>query len=666
MIRMFKRFSLKEYVPIKDNMYYDRMSVRVMKEPSFKLCFKRNISDRFFKDLEGLYAKDRLFRTNTIIQVSGETGCQPKGSKVLMANGEWKNIEEIKIGDEVISPQHNGTNKFSKVINIIDWFCEENYNVVELNGKKRHFYSCSYNHLIPTYHKYFPRIKGKRDNNRKKRVIKNYESKYFSQMSNNAKSHNNIGISSFLIKKFKYKKNCEIEPYTLGAYLGDGHSRNELKKIGRWDCWGRQLAVTTSYKEIINEIKKHYKIMSVGVKKGTEAKTYRFSVKSKLFQQLKKYNLIGKKSGNKFIPKEALLSDSNYRKKLLAGLLDTDGTISKKGGIEYCSKSRKLLENIRFLIYSLGGRCKIRKTIGKIKSIGFKGIYYEMSIYLHDMKLPQKLKRKISNSNRVYLSSNRVAINSIKNNKKEQVYGFTLNSLSGLYITDNFMVTHNSGKSIGVISLAKKICPNFNQLTNVKFYDQELLDEFKNNPKDTMLIRDEQVAKGVFGMGSTRIENQLSVVGDTARKNGLSLIFVEPEFRRNDIAKWYLETIDIGSVTKNGKTYRVNRIGVKEPHTETFLGCILLEVLSEEDPDWVAYNERKDKFIKEVLDADFSGAKMDFEQVAIDILQDMDTEIYKNLKEKKLFILKKYPSYTNQEVDMILTAVKILEKQGSL
>jgi len=245
--------------------------------------------------------------------------------------------------------------------------------------------------------------------------------------------------------------------------------------------------------------------------------------------------------------------------------------------------------------------------------------------------------------------------------------------LESLYSEDRLFTTNTiiqvsgmtgAGKSVCVISLAKGMDKNFNQLKNVKFYDQELLDEFKNNPKDSVIIRDENPAKGVFGMGSTRIENQLEVVGDTARKNGLSLIFVEPEWKKNDIAKWYLETIDMGSVTIKGKVHRVNRIGVKEPHTELFVGCILLGIIDEDDEDWVAYNLRKDKFIKEVLDADFSGAKMDFEDIATNILEEMDLSIYKTMKEKKLFILKKYPSYTNQEIDMILTAVKLLEKKG--
>jgi len=245
--------------------------------------------------------------------------------------------------------------------------------------------------------------------------------------------------------------------------------------------------------------------------------------------------------------------------------------------------------------------------------------------------------------------------------------------LEKLYTKDRTFITNTilqvsgetgSSKSLNVISLAKKIDKKFSQETNVKFFDNELLKEFEKDPQDTVLIRDESPNKGIFGMGSTRIENQLSVVGDTARKRGISLIFVEPRFKRNDIAKWYLETIDIGSVKRKGKTYRVNRLGIKEPKTEMFLGCILLEVLPEDDEDWIGYNKRKDKFINGVLGSDFTGAKMDYVKVAEDLLDEMDTEVYKTIKEKKLFILKKYPNYTNQEIEMILTAIKIQNRIG--
>lgn len=85
-----------------------------------------------------------------VIAISGEEGCQPKGSKVLLSNGEWKNIEDIKVGDYVISPQKDGFYRSSKVIGTCSWYSGSNYAVKE---KNRTLYKCSSNHLIPIINK---------------------------------------------------------------------------------------------------------------------------------------------------------------------------------------------------------------------------------------------------------------------------------------------------------------------------------------------------------------------------------------------------------------------------------------------------------------------------------------------------------------------------------
>lgn len=71
-----------------------------------------------------------------------------EGSKVLMSNGEWKNIEDVKIGDEVISPQNDGSHTFEKVTHLHNRFEEEIYEVWEKNRQKRFLYSCAGNHEI--------------------------------------------------------------------------------------------------------------------------------------------------------------------------------------------------------------------------------------------------------------------------------------------------------------------------------------------------------------------------------------------------------------------------------------------------------------------------------------------------------------------------------------
>jgi len=402
---------------------------------------------------------------NILTAETGATGCQPKGSKVLMANGEWKNIEMINKGDLILSPQKDGSHSYSKVISTTKWFCNKNYDIIEKNKNKQKLYSCSYNHIIPTYKKFRERRtkNGKRYVKRSWWDFFNYEADIFSKMSNKMKSHQNIGFSSFMINKFNERKNCKIEPYTLGVFLGDGmfqsktslklnkhyknQKRSDKKKFHKRTH--RAIVITSMDLKIIEEVSKYYPVMNIYKKQGTNALGYSFSVNSKFSKLLSKYNLEGKNSGNKFIPKEALLSDSEYRKRLLAGLIDTDGYYRKKGGgYTFTLKSKELIKGIKDLVYSLGGRCgKIRKVKKQIKSIDFEGTYYIINFYLGDLKLPLKCNRKKRDVSTIYLNSNRIGIDLIKNNKRNMVYGFELDSKSKWFITNNWMVTHNSGKS---------------------------------------------------------------------------------------------------------------------------------------------------------------------------------------------------------------------------
>jgi len=447
------------------------------------------------------YIKGKVYEENNSFpcMVVGKTGCQPKGSKVLMADGDWKNIEDIKEGNMVLSPQLDKSNKFCKVIKTTQWFSENNYDIVKLNRGKTKLYSCSNNHLLPLYHYIMPRRRGLRKSEWHYWVIKNYKTDIFSKMSDEKKSHNNIGISSFLIDKFKDRTNCEVEPYTLGFYLGDGHfsdyykpvinknykTQKRIDKLYFHNKRNSSLTITTMDIEVMEEISKYYHIRNVQHKKDNKAKSYYFSLNSDLFTQLKKYGLANKKSGDKFIPKQALLSDAEYRKKLLSGLIDSDGYY-KKGGYDYTTKSNKLAKDVLFLVHSLGGRGKIRKIIKKIKSINFEGEYFAVSFYLKDLKLDLKCKRKIKKISSIYKDSNRISINAINNNKKNMVYGFTLESESGLYITDNYMITHNSGKSYSVLRLCQELEPDFQLEGNWFFRAEKFMKAFTDYYKDNV------------------------------------------------------------------------------------------------------------------------------------------------------------------------------------
>ena len=61
--------------------------------------------------------------------------------------------------------------------------------------------------------------------------------------------------------------------------------------------------------------------------------------------------------GNKHIPVEYLRASERQRCDLLAGLLDTDGTVTATGSVQFSVTSRRLAADVRELVMSLGYRC---------------------------------------------------------------------------------------------------------------------------------------------------------------------------------------------------------------------------------------------------------------------------------------------------------------------
>ena len=63
--------------------------------------------------------------------------------------------------------------------------------------------------------------------------------------------------------------------------------------------------------------------------------------------------------GNKHIPRAYLRASEPQRRALLAGLLDTDGTVAGSGTVQFCVTSKVLALDVRELIASLGYRCHL-------------------------------------------------------------------------------------------------------------------------------------------------------------------------------------------------------------------------------------------------------------------------------------------------------------------
>ena len=63
--------------------------------------------------------------------------------------------------------------------------------------------------------------------------------------------------------------------------------------------------------------------------------------------------------GHKHIPVQYLRASITQRRALLAGILDTDGTVTSTGSVQLAVTNQRLAEGVRELVLSLGYRCSM-------------------------------------------------------------------------------------------------------------------------------------------------------------------------------------------------------------------------------------------------------------------------------------------------------------------
>ena len=85
---------------------------------------------------------------NFICVVVGEPGCQPKNSRVQMADKKWKYVQDIKVGDIVRSPQRSGKTINAHVTDIKKYNSTSIY-VIRNKLTNKILYKCAGNHFIP-------------------------------------------------------------------------------------------------------------------------------------------------------------------------------------------------------------------------------------------------------------------------------------------------------------------------------------------------------------------------------------------------------------------------------------------------------------------------------------------------------------------------------------
>lgn len=235
-----------------------------------------------------------------------------------------------------------------------------------------------------------------------------------------------------------------VDPYVLGALIGDG-CMTELQ-VTR----SKSVQLTTMDQEIVDKfISKGYDMSKWSQSYGNKAKDYIIK-DSTLIEGLKAMDMChGAKE--KYIPIQYKYSTIDERKELMRGLMDTDGTADTRGHLSYTTISKQLAEDVAFIVRSLGGKATIKQDEASYKDDeGNKIICNDAyTVYIMTKMDPELvgLSRKKERCKYEFnggASERGKRIIDIEYIGKIESRCITVDEPCGLYVTDNFTVTHNS------------------------------------------------------------------------------------------------------------------------------------------------------------------------------------------------------------------------------
>lgn len=363
------------------------------------------------------------------------TGCHAKGSSVLTSDGVCIKVEDVKVGDFLLG--NDGTpRKVLELHNGVD----DMYKVTPIKGEP---FVVNGGHILHLY----KTNEGKGYNSCQPRYDEISVKEYVVKSANYKHLHKLHRVSQIDFGNDKYL----FDPYFVGLYLGDG-------------CCINGLNITTQREEVVEYLREFARTYGLGFRAAekrngeNKAKSYFFpyafannNTPNPLQVTIRGLGLEGKVAGDKFIPHQYKVASVEDRFSLLAGLLDTDAFYDKeKNTFEYCSKSKRLADDVVFVCRSLG----FFAQIGKTKVVKGES-YYRIQISGDLNLIPTKVAIRQGRA-RKQKKSVLVTGFSVEYLGRGEYFGFTLDG-NHLYCDNQFFIHHNSGKSLVIADIASRL-----------------------------------------------------------------------------------------------------------------------------------------------------------------------------------------------------------------
>lgn len=350
----------------------------------------------------------------------GEGKCMGLNTPILLHDGSVKLVQDILVGDRLMGPDSQPRTVLSLARGR-----EEMFRVTPVKGEP---FICNRSHILS--------LQRSGSTNRK-------PDRKRGQIVNIAVSEYLHTSATFRLHHLLYRRGVEfparpvnLDPYWLGLWLGDGT--------------GIRPEITTADEEVVEYLNQlavhHHCRIRVTAQSGNRSSIYTMVGQdghaNVFYRHLRGYALLGKKH----IPRDYKAIARTARLQLLAGLIDSDGWVNR-AGYQLIFKSRELADDVVSLARGLGFASYIKESVRQIRSRGFTGTYYRLSIDGDCSHIPVRIKRKQVPARKQKKNVLMVGIKAVESLGLGDYYGFTL-AEDPFFLLGDFTVMHNTFTSV--------------------------------------------------------------------------------------------------------------------------------------------------------------------------------------------------------------------------
>ena len=364
---------------------------------------------------------------------TGSGKCHPAGTKVIMYDGTFRAVEEIMPGDRLMGPDSRPR--------LVASTSTGYGHIVEIKPVRGDPWKCNDEHVLTLVRTGEP---GDLDQGRRNRngetleiTVNEYreKSKYWKHV------HKLFRSGEISFDEPADGRELLIPPYIMGMLLGDG------------DLTNGRVQVTTEDPEILQSLEEYAEQVQLWINKSPgedRTPTYRFTSGNRaginpVLNHCRTMGVSEHRAGDKFIPPRYLTARPKDRLELLAGLIDTDGSLDR-GIYDYLSKSKRMAQETCFAARSVGLAATLKPKEQR------EGTYWRVTISGDTDRIPCRVARKKAGRRRQKKTPLRTGF-SVLDAGLGRYYGFTLDG-DGRYLLSDFTVTHNT---VAIAEIAARV-----------------------------------------------------------------------------------------------------------------------------------------------------------------------------------------------------------------